>query len=154
VRPADAPCYTAAKTARLLGISIRALRLYERHGLVKPGRTAAGWRVYGPAHIARLHQVLALKRIGLKLTTVAKLLGGGKVGLEQILALQEKELLQRKSQTERALSLVRTARRQMAEGKTLLLEDFVALIKETRMPSLNQVRNIKRFSPGISTWTA
>ena len=128
-------CYTAAETARLFGIGIRALRLYERHGLVQPGRTAAGWRVYGPAQIARLHQVLALKRIGLKLATIANLLGGGSVGLDQVLALQEEELSLRKSQAERALALVRAARRQMADGKTLPLQDFIALIKETRVPS-------------------
>jgi len=46
---------TAAATARRLGLTVRALRVYERHGLVQPGRTAAGWRVYGPAEIARLH---------------------------------------------------------------------------------------------------
>jgi DNA-binding transcriptional MerR regulator len=59
-----------AETAKRFGISIKALRLYEQHGLLKPLRTANGstgaaWRVYGSDQIARLHQVLALKRLGL-----------------------------------------------------------------------------------------
>ena len=33
-----------AETARLLGVSVKALRLYEQHALVKPLRTSAGWR--------------------------------------------------------------------------------------------------------------
>ena len=35
-----------ADAARRLGVSAKALRLYEQHGLVAPGRTAAGWRAY------------------------------------------------------------------------------------------------------------
>ncbi len=54
-----------AETARFLGVTVKALRLYERHGLVRPVRTASEWRTYGPAELARLHQVLALKRLGL-----------------------------------------------------------------------------------------
>ena len=38
--------------AQRLGVSIKALRLYEQRGLVAPSRTAAGWRVYGPEEIA------------------------------------------------------------------------------------------------------
>jgi DNA-binding transcriptional MerR regulator len=58
------------EAAARLGVSVRALRLYERHGLVRPPRTAAGWRVYGQVEIARLHQVLALKSLGLPLARV------------------------------------------------------------------------------------
>ena len=36
-----------AEAARLLGVSAKALRLYERHGLVKPLRSENGWRTYG-----------------------------------------------------------------------------------------------------------
>lgn len=67
---------TASDTARRLGLTVRALRVYERHGLLRPGRTLAGWRVYGPEEMARLHQVLALKRLGLKLGQIADLLQG------------------------------------------------------------------------------
>jgi len=36
-----------------LGVSAKALRLYEQRGLIAPLRTAAGWRVYGPDEMAR-----------------------------------------------------------------------------------------------------
>jgi MerR family transcriptional regulator, thiopeptide resistance regulator len=127
--------YTAAEAARRLGVTIRALRLYERRGLVQPGRTAADWRCYGPAELARLQQVIALKRIGLKLADIAKLLRDEAAPLDHVLALQEEELIRRKQHTDNALALVRNARKHLADGKTLPLEDFVALIKETRMTS-------------------
>ncbi|HEY8699042.1 MAG TPA: MerR family transcriptional regulator, partial [Rhizomicrobium sp.] len=52
-----------AETAKRLGVSVKALRLYEQRGFVKPLRTRSHWRAYGPEQIARLHQVVALKRL-------------------------------------------------------------------------------------------
>lgn len=37
-----------SEAARRLGISIKALRLYEQRGLITPKRTAAGWRATVP----------------------------------------------------------------------------------------------------------
>ena len=70
-----------AETAKRFGISIKALRLYEQHGLLQPLRTANGstgaaWRAYGLDQIARLHQILALKRLGLSLGQMGELLAG------------------------------------------------------------------------------
>ena len=70
-----------AETAKRFGISIKALRLYEQRGLLKPlraanGSTGAAWRIYGPEQLARLHQILALKRLGLSLGQMGELLVG------------------------------------------------------------------------------
>jgi len=124
---------TAQDTARRLGLTVRALRVYERHGLVKPGRTAAGWRVYGPEEVARLHQVTALKRLGLTLVQIAALLGGRSLDLERLLAAQEEELQGRKQRVDRALALVRRARARLAAGETLPADDLVELTRETVM---------------------
>lgn len=122
---------TASDTARRLGLTVRALRVYERHGLLRPGRTLAGWRVYGPEEMARLHQVLALKRLGLKLGQIADLLQGRRVDLDRVLALQEDELSGRKVRIDRALELVRKARAKLAQGHDLPTEDLIELTKET-----------------------
>jgi DNA-binding transcriptional MerR regulator len=65
-----------AETARRLGVSAKALRFYEQRGLVAPVRAANGYRAYGPDQIARLHQILALKHLGLPLARIADLLSG------------------------------------------------------------------------------
>ena len=80
------------EAGRRLGVTVKALRLYEARGLVKPLRTANGWRAYGPEAMARLHQVLALKRLGLSLQRIADLLVGRGVGLDAVLGLQENAL--------------------------------------------------------------
>ena len=127
---------TAGETARRLGVSVRALRVYERHGLVRPARTTVGWRLYGPEHLTQLQQVLAFKRFGLKLAQIAGLVRGGKIDIDRLLALQEDELQQRKVKTDRALALVHDARKRIAKGTPLPIEELIALIKETRMAKI------------------
>src|SRR6201996_9656703 len=91
-----------SETARRLGVGVRTLRLYERKGLVRPGRTQAGWRVYGPGEIERLHQVLTLKSLGLSLARITQLLDGRVADLPALLALQEDVLTQRIAEMQRA----------------------------------------------------
>ncbi len=50
-----------SEAAKRLGVSTKALRLYEQRGLVAPVRTAAGWRVYGPAEMVRAAEIVALR---------------------------------------------------------------------------------------------
>ncbi|MEM6484462.1 MAG: MerR family transcriptional regulator [Pseudomonadota bacterium] len=57
---------TASEISNATGLSIKALRLYERHGLISPTRTPAGWRSYNEATIEQLHKIQLLKRIGLR----------------------------------------------------------------------------------------
>lgn len=64
----------ASQAAARLGVSAKALRIYEQHRLIAPGRTAAGWRVYGPADMARAAEVVRLRALGLDLAEVARLL--------------------------------------------------------------------------------
>jgi DNA-binding transcriptional MerR regulator len=122
-----------AETARLLGLSIKALRVYEERGLVTPLRTGANWRVYGPEQIARLHQIVALKRLGLPLAKIGTLLGGRKEALDQVLDLQERVLAREGARVAKALEIVRHARSRLAAGHDLSIDDLATLTKETTM---------------------
>lgn len=121
------------ETARLLGLSIKALRLYEERGLVTPMRSQADWRVYGPAQIARLHQIVALKRLGLPLAKIGELLGGKPGALDSVLDLQERVLAREGARVARALEIVRTARAKLLSGQELSIDDLATLTKETTM---------------------
>jgi DNA-binding transcriptional MerR regulator len=102
-----------SETAKLFAASVKALRLYEQRGLLTPQRSGSGWRIYGPAQIARLHQIIALKRLGLTLARIGEILCGPD-RLETILALQEQALSRDSEQLSRALGLVRAARAKLA----------------------------------------
>lgn len=122
-----------AETAKLLGVSVKALRLYEQHGLVRPTRTASGWRVYGPAELTSLHQVIALKRLGLSLSRIADLMHGAGIALDAVLALQETALGKDRNRLDHALRLVRAARAKLARGEALSIGDLATLTTETTM---------------------
>lgn len=132
--PNDQPRWLSmAEAARALGVSAKALRLYEAKGLVRPHRTEAGWRVYGPEALSRLHQVVALKRLGLSLARIGDLLRGRLGSLDAVLAVQEQALGVRKAEAERALELLRRARARIGAGETLSLDDLTTLTRETTM---------------------
>jgi len=126
--------FSPAEVSRRLGVSPKALRLYEARGLVTAVRGQNGWRFYGQAEIARLHQVLALKALRLPLARIGDLLGGGRVGLDQILAAQESALADEAAHAQRALALVRAARARLRTGESLSIDDLATLAKETTMP--------------------
>lgn len=131
--PVSAPIrfFSPAETARRLGTSVKALRLYEARGLVRPVRTGAGWRTYGPEQFARLHQIAALKSLGLSLARIGALLAGREAGLDAVLAVQERALETAQAEAASALARVRAARAAIAAGWSLSVDDLADLTKET-----------------------
>ena len=81
--------FSPSKAARRLGVSVKALRIYEQRGLMTPTRTEAGWRSYGPAEMQRAGEIVALRALGVSLAQVASVLKGEAEGLEPALALHQ-----------------------------------------------------------------
>ena len=119
--------------AQRLGISPKALRVYERAGLVRPHRTEAGWRAYGPDQQARLHQVLVLQRFGGSHKRIGELLAGQMKSLDAVLVLQQQVLENRRLETDRALALLSAARCKLARNGALSPDDLTQLTRETAM---------------------
>jgi MerR family transcriptional regulator/heat shock protein HspR len=59
--------YVISVAAELAGVHPQTLRIYERRGLVNPGRTTGGNRRYTDADIARLRRIAQLATEGLNL---------------------------------------------------------------------------------------
>jgi len=63
------------EAARRVGVPVRTVRFWTDEGLVgEPARTAAGYRCYDPATIARLDLVRSLRELGLGLPAVRALM--------------------------------------------------------------------------------
>ncbi|GGZ19649.1 MerR family transcriptional regulator [Asticcacaulis endophyticus] len=124
---------TLTETARRFGISGKALRLYEEKGLIRPERTRADWRLYGPEQFLRLQQVLALKSFGLPLARISELLSGRQTDLADFLALHEAMLRRQKDDVEQAITLVSSARLKLADQGTLSTDDLIDLTRKTTM---------------------
>ena len=59
--------YVISVAAELAGVHPQTLRIYERRGLINPGRTTGGNRRYSEADIARLKRVVELAGEGMNL---------------------------------------------------------------------------------------
>jgi len=59
--------YVISVAAELAGVHPQTLRIYERRGLVTPGRTSGGNRRYSEADIARLKRIAELAAEGMNL---------------------------------------------------------------------------------------
>jgi DNA-binding transcriptional MerR regulator len=110
-----------AEAAKTLRISIKALRHYEKRGLLRPKRTQAGWRLYEPEELDRLSRILALKGMGFELSQIAGLLDAPPEAMAAALAAQELKLKGDAKTINEALDAVRDARRRLAPAVTLAL---------------------------------
>lgn len=118
-----------SEAAKRLGVSAKALRLYEQHGLVKPIRTAAGWRTYGPSEMARAAEIAALRALGLSLAQVGRVLRGDQEGLEPALAAHQAALEDHIRQLADTVETVRCVRADLAQGKTPAVDELARLAR-------------------------
>lgn len=63
-----------SELARRTGASPRALRYYEEQSLLRPGRTANGYRDYDERAIRTVHHIQLLLSAGLGTTVIAEIL--------------------------------------------------------------------------------
>jgi DNA-binding transcriptional MerR regulator len=105
-----------SEAARRLGVSAKALRLYEQRGLIRPVRTEAGWRTYGPTEMARAAEIAALRQLGLSLAQIARVLKGEPEGLAPALAAHQAILESQVRQLAGTIDKVRAIRANLAAG--------------------------------------
>ncbi|HVY07349.1 MAG TPA: MerR family DNA-binding transcriptional regulator [Burkholderiales bacterium] len=67
------PTYTITELAKEFGLTTRAIRFYEDHGLISPARAGRN-RVYGNRDRVRLKLTLRGKRLGLSLLEIRELI--------------------------------------------------------------------------------
>jgi DNA-binding transcriptional MerR regulator len=103
----------ASEAAKRLGVSTRALRLYEERGLLQPPRTAAGWRTYGPEQMLRARGIVELRTLGLSLVEVARALDGDTFVLARALTAHEVVLEARMRQLRDTVHRIHTLREKL-----------------------------------------
>jgi DNA-binding transcriptional MerR regulator len=133
---ASARFLNPAEAARRLGVSAKALRLYEQRGLVHPARNAAGWRSYGPGEITRGAEIVALRALGLSLAQVARVLQGDAETLETALAAHQAALEGRVHQLAGTVEKVRHLRADLARGRTPTAEALTQLLASAAGPDI------------------
>ncbi len=120
----------------LAGVTIKALRHYDRLGLLTPARTAAGHRLYSARDLERLRRILALKRIGIPLTQMRTLLDADRATLLARLAASREVIARERERlrhADRAIALVEESLRHAPGDRSGLsrLADVIEMRRET-----------------------
>jgi DNA-binding transcriptional MerR regulator len=125
-----------AEAARRLGVSVKALRLYEARGLIAPGRSGSGWRAYGEAEMARAREIVALRGLGFSLAQIERALGGSAEGLDAALAEHQKRLERQVGEMSLAARKVADLRGGLAGGSAPSVTDLARLGRAPAAPAV------------------
>lgn len=82
--------YSISQVAERFGLEPHTLRFYEKEGIVSPGRTASGIRVYTDEDVSQLETALCLKSTGMPLKEIKRyfqLVSEGDATLDQRLEI-------------------------------------------------------------------
>lgn len=131
---APAEYLNPAEAARRLGVSAKALRLYEQRGLVAPVRTAAGWRAYGAEEMARAREIAVLRALGLSLAQTARVLEGDPSDLQPALAAHQAALEAQARQLAGVVDKVRELRAQLIDGQAPAAGELMRLVEPAAEP--------------------
>lgn len=124
--------YTVDKLAKLAGVTPRTLRWYDKLGLLKPSRTTgAGYRVYGPAEVDRLQQILFYRELEVPLDEIKAILDAPSFDRQTALQSHLTALKKRRDRLDRLMATVeKTLLDQKGEHEMTDKEKFAAFQKE------------------------
>lgn len=136
--------YRTTEFACLAGVTPRALRHYDRLGLLKPKRSQAGYRIYAERDLESLEEIVALKFIGVPLKEIAAI-RRRKVPFVQVLTAQRQMLEAKRRMVTHAISAVAAAEASLRAGAAL---DVVLLRR------IIEVMHMDKHEDDVATYSA
>jgi DNA-binding transcriptional MerR regulator len=123
--------YRAKQFATLAGVTVRALRHYDRMGLLRPKqRSQAGYRLYTDRNFARLEQIVVLKFLVIPLKQIRREPGAN---LFAVLQRQLDVLFGKRLQLDRAIRAIRNARKACESKQEPDWKLFQLIVQEIEM---------------------
>jgi DNA-binding transcriptional MerR regulator len=120
---------TPAECAKRTGLTVKALRVYERYGLLTAKRGQNGWRYYGLMELERLNTIIVLKSLGMTLAQIRDLVRAKEPSLERVLEIQVKAWRTKKSDVDRGLVLAEAALKRVQAHQPLSIDAICNLIR-------------------------
>ena len=118
------PSLKVSEVARLAGISVRTLHHYDERGLVRPSaRSDAGYRLYAPADLERLQQVLFFRELGFPLEEIQRIVADPDFDVAAALRMQRRLLTERAERVAALLAAVDAAIDAHEKGTTMTSEE-------------------------------
>ena len=108
--------WTVHEVSEMTGLSIRALRYYDRIGLLRPAaRTEAGYRLYDETALEALQQILLFRELEFPLKDIRRIIQSPSFDRDKALEQQIGLLEMKKERLERLISLARGVRKKGAD---------------------------------------
>ncbi|MGH9022142.1 MAG: heat shock protein transcriptional repressor HspR [Acidimicrobiia bacterium] len=124
----DRALYVISVAAELAGVHPQTLRIYERRGLVEPGRTPGRSRRYSERDIKLLRRIQELTNEGVSLT-----------GVKRIIALED--------QLERAFGQIDHLRAEVERARQAAREAVAAVHRQYRRDLVPVSKEVIRYRP-------
>ena len=102
----DGKRYSPAQLAQMSGVSVRTLHHYDHIGLLVPERRENGYRSYSSADAERLQQILILKRCGVELADIGRILDSPAFDAQTALHAHLAELVSRRDELDALIATV------------------------------------------------
>jgi DNA-binding transcriptional MerR regulator len=119
------PAYTIGHVARAARVSVRALHHYDEIGLVQPsGRSAKGYRLYTPADLERLQQVLFYRELAFPLEEIRRILADPAFDRRRALLAQRARLAERAARASALVALVDRTIARLERGETMTPDEM------------------------------
>jgi DNA-binding transcriptional MerR regulator len=125
--------YRVQEFANLVGVTVRTLHHYDRMGLLKPGRTSSGYRLYSIKDLERLEQIVALKYLGIPLKQIRSLFQKSGRGLHQALQMQRRVLEEKRRMLDCAIGAIHEAERSTTGGAEADAQSLKKIIEVIEM---------------------
>ncbi|MEL6603538.1 MAG: MerR family transcriptional regulator [Cyanobacteria bacterium J06614_10] len=144
--------YKISAFSRLGQVSIKALRLYDQRGLLKPAKVDrdTGYRYYTVEQLPQLHRLLVLKAMGFSLEQIGQLIQED-LSLSQMqamLRLKQAELQQQLSGTQERMVAVDAYLKFLEEERTM--PEYTILLKAIKpIPYTLSVRDTIPTYPAV-----
>ena len=142
--------YQIHEFAELAGVTVKALRHYDRLGLLKASRTEGGYRMYVERDLERLEQIIALKFLGLPLKQIKIVLERPALELPHTLRLQRKALEAKQELLSRAVSAIRLAEDAIETGRAAEPAILKKIIQVIDMQ--NDIEVMKKYYGTEEVW--
>ncbi len=137
--------------SKLSLVSIKALRLYDQKGLLKPARIDpdTGYRYYSASQLPRLNRILALKDLGFSLEQIGQLLDENLSipEMQGMLRLKQAEVQQRLAQEQERLVRVEARLKQIQQEATM--PDYDVVLKPLQAVQVASIREVIPSYPAV-----
>lgn len=147
--------YTIGQLAEIAGVSPKALRIYEKKGLLKPERDAGNhYRKYGEAAVFTLQKIRMFRFLGFSLGEIQVMIEETKESsLEESFIEQKRLLEQKKRQMETAISCIDKAICECRVGQLNMDELFwkMKMIQKNRQAD-EMVWELIKYSSEAEDW--